>query len=79
MDSIDRAQTRQLEDMEFALAARGKVAVRGPATCESADCDEQISEVRRDLGARRCLHHQHLLEQGAKPWHIPVERSGRNR
>lgn len=78
MDQIDRAQARQMEDMELTLAAR-RAKERGPPECTAPDCEEAISEVRRDLGARYCLHHQRLLEQGAKPWHTPAARNGRGR
>jgi RNA polymerase-binding transcription factor DksA len=62
MDIIDQAQARQQQDIDLALAAR-KTRARGPSHCSNVDCDEPISELRRDLGAELCVSCQADAEQ----------------
>lgn len=59
-DAIDRAQEREQLDRELALEQHAQRAREGLAFC--VECDEGISDVRRALGARRCVACQESFE-----------------
>lgn len=61
MDVIDKAQQRQLDDIEQALQSR-KPAEPGRETCANATCGEPITPVRQALGAQFCLDCQRDIE-----------------
>jgi RNA polymerase-binding transcription factor DksA len=62
MDIIDRAQQRQQEDIDHALASRHHAGI-GIAHCINADCGEPIADYRQQLGARLCLDCQRREER----------------
>lgn len=64
MDSIDRAQQRQQEEIDQALAARKRDRA-GRTTC--AECGDAISELRTRLGAELCMPCQRAIEAGTNP------------
>lgn len=72
MDIIDQAQARQQQDIDIALASR-KPRERGPERCRNADCNEPISELRRDMGADLCVDCARDAEARDRLW------SGRGR
>lgn len=63
MDVIDRANDLAAEDLAHRIAAATRAKPRGPAECD--DCGDAISDLRRDLGARLCLHCQSAQEHRA--------------
>lgn len=54
-DLIDHANDLAAADLAFRIASATRPKPRGPAQCEDEDCEEAISEHRRDLGARLCV------------------------
>lgn len=65
MDQIDLAQKHQQDDIDHALEAR---RVRQPGLSACSQCDEPISSLRRDMGARLCIDCQRAAELHAKSW-----------
>jgi RNA polymerase-binding transcription factor DksA len=63
MDVIDRANDLAAEDLAHRIAAATRAKPRGPAECD--DCGDTISDLRRDLGARRCITCQEAHEHRA--------------
>ena len=61
MDDVDIAQARQELEMSLTLAAR-KPPVEGRGNCINPMCNARIHEVRRKLGAQRCVDCQEDYE-----------------
>lgn len=61
MDDVDIAQARQELEMSLTLAAR-KPPGEGRSHCINPMCLMEISEVRRKLGAERCVDCQEDYE-----------------
>lgn len=58
-DLMDHVQDRVQRDLDIAISEATKRGV-GLPFCE--ECDEPISRLRQDLGARLCVAHQSTLE-----------------
>jgi RNA polymerase-binding transcription factor DksA len=59
-DVIDQANERAAADLASQIAEATRPKPRGPEHCEA--CDEPISDLRRDLGARLCIDCQQREE-----------------
>jgi RNA polymerase-binding transcription factor DksA len=62
-DHMDAIQERCLREQEAVVARIERSMTGGLGACE--DCGEPISDLRRSLGARRCLGCQSALEARA--------------
>lgn len=64
-DIIDQANDHAEKMLALQIAQATAPKPRGPAECDR--CDEPISDLRRDLGARLCItcQERHEHEHGA--------------
>lgn len=66
-DIIDQANQHAEQMLALQIAQATRAKPRGPAEC---DCGEEISELRRDLGATRCITcqeaHEHRVATGRR-------------
>lgn len=69
MDDVDIAQARQELEMSLTLAAR-KPPGEGRSHCIDPTCLKEISEVRRQLGAQRCVSCQEDYEWLQRTWGV---------
>lgn len=67
MDLADVAQRRQQEDIDHALQGRRPIGP-GRAVCSKKECDEPISALRQNMGARLCIQCAQDAEQEAQRW-----------
>jgi len=58
-DLMDHVQERVLRDLDISIS-EATTRREGLPFCE--ECDEPISRLRQDLGARLCVPHQQALE-----------------
>jgi RNA polymerase-binding transcription factor DksA len=67
MDVVDHANEIAEQDLARRIANATRPRQRGPEAC---DCGEPISELRRNIGAERCIDcqtaHEHQARSRAK-------------